>query len=132
MTTSGRSITAAFQVTAWEETAYDKPSDGAKLTRATVHKRFSGALEGTSVAEVLTAQGDGGRGYIASERVEGTLDGRSGTFVIQHGGVDDNGALRSFGHVVPGCGSGELAELRGDAAFTHDASGARVTITFDI
>lgn len=130
--TTRRRIVASFEVTGWDETAYDEPPDGPRLTRATVRKRFTGALDGTSLAEVLTAQGAGGRGYVASERVEGTLEGRTGTFVIQHGGLDDGTEPHSFGHVVPGSGTGQLAGLSGEAVFAHDASGARVTLTVDL
>ena len=122
-------ITAAFEITGWDETPYDEPADGPKLSRATVGKRFTGPLVGTSTAVLLMAQSDQGRGYVASERVEGTLDGRVGTFVIQHGGLDDLTEQRSFGSIVPGCGTGELANLRGEAVFQHDESGARLTLT---
>ena len=125
-------ITATFEITGWDETPYDEPAEGPKLTRATVHKRFSGPLEATSVAQLLTAHGDDGRGYLASERVEGSLDGRAGTFVLQHGGLGDAAEQRAFGHVVPGSGTGELRGLRGDAEFAHDDAGARVTLTYTL
>ncbi len=118
-------ITATFEITGWDETTYDAPAEGPPLARATVRKRFSGPLEGTSVAELLTA---GREGYLASERVEGTLEGRSGTFVLQHGGVEG----RAFGHVVPGSGTGELEGIRGDAAYAHDEAGARLTLSYTL
>ena len=125
-----KTVTATFEITGWDETRYDEPAEGPVLARATVRKRFSGPLEGTSVAELLTAAGEGGSGYLASERVEGVLDGRAGTFVLQHGGIGDETGQHAFGHIVPGSGTGELAGLRGEAVFAHDSSGARVTLTF--
>jgi hypothetical protein len=122
-------IVIPFEIETWEETVYDEPGDGPKLAQVRVVKRFSGPLEGRSEARVLTAQGPGGAGYIASERVEGVLEGRRGTFVLQHGGVGDAIAQRAFGHIVPGSGTGELAGLAGEAEFAHDESGARVTLT---
>lgn len=127
-----RTVTARFEITGWEETTYDEPADGPKLTRATIRKRFSGALEGTSITEMLTAQGDAGSGYVASERVEGMLDGRAGTFVLQHGGVAEGKAQRAFGQIIPGSGTGELRSLRGDASYAHDANGATLTLTFAV
>jgi Protein of unknown function (DUF3224) len=118
------SITATFEITGWDETTYDAPEEGPPLVRASVRKRFSGPLEGTSAAEVLIT---GREGYLASERVDGVLEGRRGTFVIQHGGVGD----RAFGHVVPGSGTGELAGLSGEAVFAHDDAGARLTLSLD-
>ncbi len=123
-------ITAPFEITGWDATPYDEPAEGPTLSRVTVRKRFSGPLEGTSVAERLIADGAGGRSYKASECAEGTLEGRRGTFVLQHGGVDDTVAEpHTFGHVVPGSGTGELTRLRGDVQFAHDATGARLLLT---
>jgi hypothetical protein len=125
-------ITATFEITGWDETVYDAPAAGPPMARATVRKRFSGPLDGTSTAELLTAQGEGGAGYLASERVEATLDGRRGTFVLQHGGIGDADEQHAFGHVVPGSGTGELEGLRGEAAFAHDDDGARLTLSYTL
>ncbi len=125
-----QTITATFEITGWDETRYDEPAEGPPPARATVRKRFSGPLEGTSVAELLTAVGEGGSGYLASERVDAVLDGRAGTFLLQHGGIGDETDQHAFGHIVPGSGTGELAGLRGEAVFAHDDSGARVTLTY--
>jgi hypothetical protein len=117
------SVTASFEITGWDETTYDAPEEGPPLVRASVRKRFSGPLQGTSTAEVLIT---GREGYLASERVDGALEGLRGTFVIQHGGVGD----RAFGHIVPGSGTGELEGLSGDAVFAHDEAGARLTLSY--
>ncbi len=125
-------VTATFEITGWDETVYDAPDEGPPMARATVRKRFSGPLEGTSSAELLTAKGDGGAGYLASERVEASLEGRHGTFVIQHGGIGDETEQRAFGSIVPGSGTGELEGLRGDATFAHDDAGARLTLSYTL
>jgi hypothetical protein len=117
------SITASFEITGWDETTYDAPEEGPPLVRASVRKRFSGPLEGTSTAEVLIA---GREGYLASERVDGALEGRRGTFVIQHGGVGD----RAFGHIVPGSGTGELHGLSGEAVFAHDDAARSLMLSY--
>ncbi|MDZ4699332.1 MAG: DUF3224 domain-containing protein [Rhodothermales bacterium] len=110
-------IDIPFAVTAWEQAVYDTPAEGPALARATVKKAYNGALVGEGVAELLMC---GQEGYIANERVTGTLDGRTGTFVIQHGGmrVGDR-TMNQFGAVVPGSGTGDLATLRGDAIINH-------------
>lgn len=119
-------IKAEFQVTAWEEGALDPESQSA---RATVRKTFNGAIEGTSVAELLMAGAEGGRGYLASELFTGTILGRKGTIIFQHGGLDDGVAPYTFGNIVPNTGTAELAGLQGTITFRHDESGATVTIT---
>jgi len=104
-----------FTIDSWDEAAYDEPDEGPKLTRVTITKTYRGALEGRGVTEVLTAQGAEGAGYVASERIEGKLDGRPGTFVIQHGGLAQGDTQSTFGAIVPGSGTGALAGLSGHA-----------------
>ncbi|MCP2341411.1 DUF3224 domain-containing protein [Actinomadura rupiterrae] len=110
-----RTIEAEFKIVEFEEKVYEEPVDGPKLTRVTIRKRYQGAIDGTGVTEVLTAQGAAGGGYVASERIEGTLDGRHGTFVIQHHGLADGDVQSSDGHIVPNSGTGELAGISGRA-----------------
>lgn len=108
-------VETAFDIDSWEEMTYDEPEEGPKLTRVTIRKTYRGAIEGTGVAEVLTAQGAAGAGYVASERIEGSLAGRAGTFVIQHGGLAEGDDQSTFGTVVPRSGTGALAGLSGRA-----------------
>jgi hypothetical protein len=107
-------VEATFEIAGWEQDDYDAPADGPALTRATVRKTFAGGVRGESVAELLTC---GELAYMANERVSGSVDGRAGTFVLQHGAWEGG----QWGFVVPGSGTGELAGLRGDARVTHGA-----------
>lgn len=88
---------------------------GTQLGRMRLHKRFSGDLQATGDGQMLTAVSDtpGSAGYVAIERVVGTLHGRRGSFVFQHSGSMDHGAQTLSISVVPGSGSGELAGLAG-------------------
>jgi hypothetical protein len=124
--------TVEFEVLSWDETWSGEPEPGWLLARATVRKKMTGAVEGTSVAEVATTGQGTGRAYSALERVEGTLAGRTGTFLLQHGGAGDETGQEAFGHVVPGTGTGELAGLTGTAVFAHDADGARISLSWTI
>ena len=86
---------------------------GAALSRMSIDKRFEGALEATSRGEMLaTRDGDAG-GYVAIERVTGTLDGRRGSFVLQHSSTMDADGQHQHVQVAPGSGTGDLAGLRG-------------------
>jgi hypothetical protein len=125
---AARTLVAQFEVTGWEPNVYDEPGEGPALARVVVRKTFRGVVDGTSVAEVLTAAGPAGRGYVACERFVGAVEGRTGTLVFQHCGIDDGDAPYAFGHIVPGSGTGQLAGLCGTVAFVHDASGAHVTL----
>jgi hypothetical protein len=124
--------TVHFEVLGWDETWTGELTPGWVLARAIVRKRMSGAIEGTSVAEVATTGQGTGRAYSALERVEGTLDGRTGSFLLQHGGAGDETGQEAFGHIVPGTGTGELAGLTGTAVFAHDERGARIALSWSV
>jgi hypothetical protein len=88
---------------------------GEKLGRMSIDKRFSGDLVGTGKGEMLSAMTDtrGSAGYVAIERVEGSLNGRKGSFVLQHSGVMTRGAPQLSVTVVPDSATGELTGLTG-------------------
>lgn len=88
---------------------------GPPLGRMSIDKQFHGDLEATSKGEMLTAVTDvkGSAGYVAIERVRGTLDGKSGTFVLQHSGTMTRGAPQLLITVVPDSGTDDLAGLAG-------------------
>jgi Protein of unknown function (DUF3224) len=112
---------ATFEITGWEQDDYDSPADGPALTRATVRKTYTGALAGEGVAELLTC---GELAYLANERVSAELEGRAGTFVLQHGAWDGG----QWGFVVPGSGTGALTGLRGDARLEH----GRIALDYEL
>ena len=91
------------------------PAAGSPLGRMVIDKQFHGDLDATSKGEMLTAGTSvkGSAGYVAIERVTGTLHGRSGSFVLQHSGIMTRGAPELTVTVVPDSGTGELAGLAG-------------------
>jgi uncharacterized protein DUF3224 len=96
----------------------EPPSDedeGTTLGRMSIGKQFHGDLEATSRGTMLTAttRTDGSAGYVAIERVRGSLGGKVGSFVLQHHGLMTRGAPRLTVSVVPDSGSGKLAGLSG-------------------
>src|SRR6476661_2351760 len=93
--------TVTFAITSWEQAPYSEPGIKPELARATVKKTFQGELSATSVAELLLCQVDDEHAaYTGQERVTGSLAGREGTFVMQHGGIVDGPDQRPFGEIV--------------------------------
>jgi flagellar basal body rod protein FlgG len=91
----------------------DKSGDG-NLGRMVLDKQFHGDLEGTSTGQMLTAMAEkGSAGYVAIEKVSGTLNGRKGTFVLQHSGTMTRGEGQLTINVVPDSGTEELQGLTG-------------------
>lgn len=89
--------------------------DGVSLGRFSFDKRFSGALEATSVVYMTGCRTsvDTSAGYVAVERVTGSLDGQAGTFVLLHRGIMNRGVLSLEIGVVPDSGTGDLRGLSG-------------------
>lgn len=89
--------------------------DGVSLGRISLHKRFEGDLAATGLGTMLTALTpvEGSAGYVAIERVTGSLHGLAGSFVFQHSGTSDRGGQLLSIAVVPGSGAGALAGLEG-------------------
>jgi hypothetical protein len=98
----------------------DESGDGNQLGRMSIDKTISGDLQAGTRGQMLSAltATKGSAGYVAVERVSGTLHGRQGSFVLQHSGRMDRGAQSLAIHVVPDSGTGELAGLRGEFRLT--------------
>jgi hypothetical protein len=81
----------------------------------TIDKQFHGDLEAVSKGQMLAAGTavQGSAGYVAMERVSGSLKGRSGSFVLQHSGSMTRGTPQLSVTVVPDSGTGDLAGLTG-------------------
>lgn len=94
--------------------ASDSAGD-ASLGRMSIDKQFHGDLEATSKGQMLSAMTavKGSAGYVAIEKVSGTLQGRSGAFVLQHNGTMTRGAPQLSITVVPDSGTDRLAGLAG-------------------
>lgn len=103
-----------FEVKLTPQPLADSAADQS-LGRLAIDKQFHGDLEATSRGEMLSAGTgvEGSAGYVAIERVSGTLHGRSGSFVLQHNGTMNRGAPQLTITVVPDSGAGELAGLAG-------------------
>ena len=85
------------------------------LGRMTIDKQFHGDLEATSQGQMLAVRSSvkGSAGYVAMERVSGSVGGRVGTFVLQHSGTMTRGEPQLSVTVVPDSGTGDLTGLSG-------------------
>jgi hypothetical protein len=86
---------------------------GAALGRFALDKTYRGPLEATSRGEMLSAGSPKAGAYVAVERVEGTLDGRRGSFALVHRGVRSDAGQELLITIVPESGTEELAGLAG-------------------
>ncbi len=107
-------IDGAFDVKLTPQPA-DEREAAAFLGRMAIDKSFHGELEATSVGQMLAARGDQptSAGYVAIERVTGTLAGRQGSFVLQHSGHSNPAGQSLEINVVADSGTDELKGLSG-------------------
>jgi hypothetical protein len=98
--------------------ATDDGPPGSTLGRLSLAKQFQGDLEGASRGEMLTAMTPvkGSAGYVAIERVTGTLHGRTGSFVLLHRGIMTGGAQELSITIVPDSGTDGMVGLSGSLA----------------
>lgn len=103
-----------FEVKMTPQAPADKGEEAA-VGRYSLEKTFHGDLTGTSKGEMLAVGTgvEGSAGYVAMEQVKGTINGRSGTFALQHTGTMNRGAAELSVTVVPDSGTGQLAGLTG-------------------
>ena len=99
--------------------------------RLSIDKQFHGDLEGTSKGQMLAVRTEveGSAGYVAMERVTATLQGRTGTFALQHSGTMTRGAPTLSITVVPDSGTGQLVGLSG--TMTIDIAGGKHSYAFE-
>lgn len=90
--------------------------EGSRIGRMSINKSISGDLVATTVGQMLSVMTEvsGSAGYVAVERVDGVLEGRRGTFVLQHTATMTRGTPSLSVTVVPDSGTGELVGLAGE------------------
>ncbi len=117
-----RRVTGIFEVTLVPQ--QDGPDVGdAMIGRLSIDKRYHGALEGVAKGQMLGVRTvvKGSAGYVAMERVVGALEGRKGTFVLQHSSTMDRGGARQSITVVPDSGTEGLEGLAGSLTISVEA-----------
>lgn len=108
-------VTGQFTVALAPLDGYAKGQNGINLGRMSIDKTFKGALNASSQGEMLSAMTpvQGSAGYVAIEQVIGELEGKKGSFVLQHFGTMDKGQDSLTLNVIPDSGTDELEGLTG-------------------
>jgi hypothetical protein len=115
---SKKAIQGKTEVKTFQPVTYEEPNEGPKLTEVHLTETFTGDIQAESSARSLQVQAaDGSASYCGVQRVVGTLDGRRGSFVLQHQGTLKAKQMKTTWFVVPGSGTGDLRGLRGEGGF---------------
>ncbi len=126
-------ISGTFDVTLTPSPLADPEADKT-LARMALSKTFHGPLSATSRGEMLSAMTPtkGSAGYVAIERVSGTLEGRTGSFVLLHSGLMDRGTPTLAVTVVPDSATDALAGLTGTMNLTNAPTGHTYSFTYTL
>ncbi len=108
-------VTGQFTVALAPLDGYAKGQNGINLGRMSIDKTFTGKLNASSQGEMLSAMTpvQGSAGYVAIEQVIGELEGKKGSFVLQHFGTMDKGQDSLILTVISDSGTDELEGLAG-------------------
>ncbi|UQS22708.1 DUF3224 domain-containing protein [Amycolatopsis thermalba] len=127
-------MTNTFTTRTWDEKVVSGPENGPRYAHAHATFAYSGMIEGESACDFLLyypGEGYSGSGQTAPgfERIEGSVDGRKGSFVIRHDVAYGADGIQGTFTVVEGSGTGELAGLAGTG--TIGGASETVNYTFD-
>jgi hypothetical protein len=124
--------TGSFEVKSWDEKPYSEIDGQPKLAHADVVYTYHGDLEGEGkIAYLMCYSGDNIAYFIGYEQVTGRLGDRSGSFVLQHVGTYEGGAVKDALTVVPGSAMGDLSGLLGEGVCGGDGK-AVFTLDYEI
>ena len=117
-------LSLPFTLTTWEGRADELPPDAGapELAAVVLAKKYAGdEVQATATGHAITTRGDLGASYVAQERIVGTLLGRTGSFVLEHGAFMGEGIETvQWARVVPGSAAGGLAGMTGSGWVEHE------------
>jgi hypothetical protein len=124
-------ISGSYSPTKWDEHPYQFIEERMKLTKASVEFAFSGDIEGTAFVEYLMFYSSfdpedihaSKALYVGQMRIEGNLQGKSGSFVLTDNGTFESGIAKSQLVIIPDSGTGELSHITGSGFYAADQSG---------
>ncbi|MEV5978273.1 DUF3224 domain-containing protein [Streptomyces sp. NPDC052114] len=129
-----RAVTGTFTFASWDESPVTGVDGGARIAHAAVTNDYTGAVEakGASCEYSIAYASETVGAFVGHELVDGTLDGRKGSFVIeQRGSFTADGTIECAFTVLPGSGTGELSGLTGTGSFTARTGQASTPYSLD-
>lgn len=124
--------TGSFEVKNWDEKPYSEIAGQPKFTQADVVYAYHGDFEGEGTIRYLMCYSSNNIAYfVGYEQMTGRLGDRTGTFVLQHSGTYEAGAVKDNVTVIPGSATGALSGLLGQGSCGGDGE-AVFTLDYDI
>jgi hypothetical protein len=128
-----------YTVKKWEEVSYQQMTPNKKMTKASVEYNLSGDIEGKASVEYLmfyshtdpNDQHKSSASYVGLIYFDGTLLGKSGSFVLEDKGRFEGGAAKSTLRIADGSGTGQLKGIHGSGMYLANQEGCRLELEYD-
>jgi len=129
-----------YTVRKWEENTYEQISPEMKMTKASVEFNFTGEIDGKASVEYLMFyshfdpkdQHNSSASYVGLIRFDGTLKGKTGSFVMKDNGAFEDGAAISILQIAEGSGTGALRGITGTGMYRADRQGSRLELDYNL
>jgi hypothetical protein len=108
-----KTVETALKIESWDEEPAQEFADGTKISRS--ESRLDGEIGSATSRSLLYYRADGTSSFVVVMRVEATLDGHAGAFVLAGDGTYDGTTAAQRLTIVDGSGAGGLAGIRGSA-----------------
>jgi hypothetical protein len=132
--------TATFSPKKWDEKMYEQVSPHTKITRASVEYQYSGEVQGEGLVEYLmfyssydehdphkaTAE------YIGLIRFKGTVNGKTGSFVLEEGGAFAKVTAKSSLRMLPGSGTEQFAGISGSGTSVATPKSCHIELEYQL
>jgi hypothetical protein len=113
-----KTLDTKLEICSWDEQAYRELADGRKFTRAEVTLKGADGIESAGYEGLMFYAADGTSSYVTMMQITGTLEGRSGSFVLTGSGTYDGTTATGESRIVPGSGTDGLTGITGTASST--------------
>jgi Protein of unknown function (DUF3224) len=111
--------TATFENTKHEPVPLGEGNGSIARSKVKAQRKYKGALAGESEGDLLVCQtSETAFGYVGMDLFKGSLDGRAGTFIFQHGELHADGKVSPFGFIVTGSGTDALKGIEGTVSIS--------------
>ena len=111
----GQTVATKLKIESWDERPTNEFADGTKVSRAEVLLSGEDEVAAVQSQSLLFYRADGTSAFVVLMRVEATLDGHSGSFVLSGSGSYDGTTARQELVIVEGSGSEALGRICGSA-----------------
>ena len=128
-----------YTVKKWEESTYQQMTPQKKMTKASVEYGFTGEIDGKGLVEYLMFYGhcdpkdqhNSSASYVGLIYFDGTVSGKSGSFVLEDNGTFESGAARATLRIAKGSGTGQLDGIYGTGIYLANREGCHIELEYN-